>query len=50
MFCCFILKKGKKNVNQRARKKICDVYGKDALWERVCQKYFAKFHSDFDIK
>ncbi|EZA53808.1 Histone-lysine N-methyltransferase SETMAR [Ooceraea biroi] len=34
----------------KAHKKICRVYGDDALTERVCQKWFAKFRSgDFDV-
>jgi len=28
----------------QTRKKICAVYGEDALSDRMCQKWFAKFH------
>lgn len=44
----FYFKKGKRAAE--AHKKICNVYGDDALTERVCQKWFAKFRSgDFDV-
>ena len=39
----FYFRKGK-NVTQ-TRKKICAVYGEDAISNRMCQKWFAKFHS-----
>ena len=34
-----------KNATQ-IRKKICAVYGEDAVSDRMCQKWFAKFHSE----
>lgn len=44
----YYFKKGKRAAE--AHKKICRVCGDDALTERVCQKWFAKFRSgDFDI-
>jgi len=44
----YYFKKGKRAAD--AHKKICYVYGDNALTERVCQKWFAKFRSrDFDI-
>lgn len=34
-----------------AHKKLCDVYGEDALKLRQCQNWYAKFRSrDFDVK
>ena len=39
----FYFRKGK-NATQ-IRKKICVVYGEDAVSDRMCQKWFAKFHS-----
>jgi len=39
----FYFHKGK-NVTQ-TRKKICAVYGEDAVSERVCQNWFAKFRA-----
>jgi len=33
-----------KNTTQ-IRKKICAVYGEDAISERVCQNWFAKFRA-----
>ena len=46
---CFISSKGK-NATQ-AREKICSLYGKDTLSERMCQKWFAKFRSgDFTLR
>ena len=39
-----------KNARQ-ACEKLRKVYGEDALKERQCQRWFAKFHAgDFDIK
>jgi len=44
----YYFKKGKRAAE--AHKKICGIYGDDALTERVCQKWFAKFRSgDFDV-
>jgi len=44
----YYFKKGKRAAD--AHKKICYVYDDDALTERVCQKWFAKFRSgDFYI-
>ncbi|GFY18015.1 mariner Mos1 transposase [Trichonephila clavipes] len=45
----FYLRKGK-NASQ-AHKKLCAVYGAEALKERQCQNWFAKFRSgDFSLK
>nr|XP_043067479.1 histone-lysine N-methyltransferase SETMAR-like [Drosophila bipectinata] len=45
----FYFRKGK-NATQ-ARKKLCDVYGEDALSERQCQRWFAKFREgDFSFE
>lgn len=45
----FYFRKGK-NASQ-AHKKLCDVYGDEALKERQCQNWFAKFRSgDFSLK
>ncbi|EFN85788.1 Histone-lysine N-methyltransferase SETMAR, partial [Harpegnathos saltator] len=39
-----------KNASQ-AHKKLCAVYGNEALKERQCQNWFARFHSgDFSLK
>ncbi|KAL6420742.1 hypothetical protein ACFW04_013863 [Cataglyphis niger] len=47
--CFFILKKAK--TRRKTCKKICVVYGKDAVKERVCQKWFARFRSgDFSVQ
>lgn len=44
----YYFKKGKRAAE--AHRKICSVYGDDALTERTCQNWFAKFHSgNFDI-
>lgn len=44
----YYFKKGKRAAD--AHKKICRVYGDDALTERVCQKWYAKFRSgNFDV-
>lgn len=44
----YYFKKGKRAT--KAHKKICSVYGKNALTERVCQKWFTKFRSgDFEV-
>jgi len=41
VFDVFLFSQGEKwNANQ---KKICAVYGEDAVSERVCQNWFAKF-------
>ena len=45
----FYFRKGK-NASQ-AHKKLCAVYGDEALKERQCQNWFAKFRSgDFSLK
>ncbi|GFV64583.1 histone-lysine N-methyltransferase SETMAR [Trichonephila clavipes] len=45
----FYFRKGK-NASQ-AHKKLCAVYGDEALRERQCQNWFAKFRSgDFSLK
>ena len=45
----FYFRKGK-NASQ-AHKKLCSVYGDEALKERQCQNWFAKFRSgDFSLK
>ena len=49
-FWCTMLyyfKKGK-NVTE-IQKKICAVYGKGAVTDRMCQKWFAKFLGTIDI-
>ena len=47
VFCFFIFAKGK----SQARKKLCAVYGDEALKERQCQNWFDKFRSgDFSLK
>jgi len=44
----FYFKKGKRAAE--AHRKICKIYGNDALTVRICQKWFAKFRSgDFDV-
>ena len=44
----YYFKKGKRAAE--AHRKICSVYGDDALTERTCQNWFVKFHSgNFDI-
>ena len=46
IFCFFIFAKGKTH-----RKKLCAVYGDEALKERQCQNWFDKFRSgDFSLK
>jgi len=48
-FWNFIIKKGKNAT--RAAKKICDVYGYDAVLVRLAQSWFKRFQSEnFDIK
>ena len=37
----YYFKKGKNTIE--AQKKICAVYGEDAVTDRTCQKWFAKF-------
>lgn len=45
----FYFRKGKKAVE--AREKLCEVYGKDAMSDRQCQRWFAKFRlGDFGVK
>ena len=45
----FYFRKGK-NASQ-AHKKLCAVYGDEAIKERQCQNWFAKFRSgDFSLK
>jgi len=44
VFDAFLFSQGKTcNTNQ---KKICAVYGEDAISERVCQNWFAIFRTD----
>ena len=44
----YYFKKGK-NATER-QKMICTVYGKGAVTDQVCQKWFAKFHAgDFSL-
>ena len=44
----FYFRKGK-NASQ-AHKKLCAIYGDEALKERQCQNWFDKFRSDFSLK
>ena len=44
---CFYFKKGKNTTEMQ--KKICVVYGKVAVTDRMCQKWFVKFHGIIDI-
>jgi len=39
----FFFKKDKNAVE--AQREICDVYGEDSIKERMCQKWFGKFHN-----
>ena len=41
---CFIYFKKGKNATEM-HKKICAVYGEDAVTDRVCQKWFVKFRA-----
>ena len=46
----FYFRKGK-NIASQAHKKLCAVYGNEALKERQCQNWFDKFRSgDFSLK
>ena len=43
----YYFKKGK---NTNETKKMCAVYGEDAVMDRMCQKWFVKFHAgDFSL-
>ena len=44
----YYFKKGK-NATQTHTQKICAVYGEDAVTDRMCQKWFAKFLGTIDI-
>ena len=39
------LKKGKNATEKQTNKKICATYGKGVMTNRMCQKWFAKFHA-----
>ena len=39
----YYFKKGKNTIE--TQKKICAVYGEGAVTDRMCQKWFAKFHA-----
>ena len=44
----YYFKKGKNTTE--TPKKICAVYGADAVTDRTCQKWFSKFHAgDFSL-
>ena len=44
----YFFKKGKNTTD--TQKKICSVYGEGAMTDRMCQKWFAKFHTgDFSL-
>ena len=44
----YYFKKGKNATEMQ--KKICAVYGESAMTDRMCQKWFAKFHAgDFSL-
>ena len=43
ILCFYYFKKGK-NATER-QKKICAVYGEDAVTDRMCQKLCAKFYA-----
>ena len=47
IFCCCFFGEGKRAM--QAHKKICDIYSKDALLERMCQKWFALMISTFNV-
>ena len=40
----YYFKKGK-NSTEKHTEKICAVYGEGAVTDRMCQKWFAKFHA-----
>ena len=42
----YFSKKGK-NTSETQKKKIYAVYGEGAVTDQMCQKWFAKFHTDF---
>ena len=45
----YYFKKGK-NATETQKKKICAVYGEDAVTDWTCQKWFVKFHArDFSL-
>ena len=45
----YYFKKGK-NTTETQKKRICPVYGEGAVTDRMCQKWFAKFHAgDFSL-
>ena len=45
----YYLKKGK-NATEKQKKKICAAYGKGAVTDQMCQKWFVKFHAgDFSL-
>ena len=41
---CFIISR-KVKMQLKCKKKICAVYGEAAVTDRMCQKWFAKFHA-----
>ena len=43
----YYFKKGK-NATE-THKNICAVYGKGAVTDQICQKWFVKFHGDFSL-
>ena len=46
---CFIISRKVKNATE-TQKKICAAYGEDAVTDRTCQKWFAKFRAgDFSL-
>ena len=44
----YYIKKGK-NATEMWEKKICAVYGKSVVVDRMCQKWFVKFLGTIDI-
>ena len=46
----YYFKEGKNATEMQKKKKICAVYGEDAVMNQTCQKWFAKFHAgDFSL-
>ena len=50
IFHCAIFQYNKGSTAVKVTEKICDIYGKDIITERTCQRWFSKFRSgDFDF-
>ena len=41
----YYFKKDKNATEMQKKKKICAVYGEDAMTDQTCQKWFVKFHA-----